>query len=127
MSYAQQPPQHAPNNGRETTAYRTAARTVRARAEAGEPCWFWQRDPNCPGPGWNWQLPPGHRWAYTTHHLHRLMDGGEPAPDPNHMAPAHRGCNSRDGLQAQNARRAGLPTATSLTIRDAPEITSRAW
>ncbi len=112
MSYKTQRPRPAPHNGRQGAAYQTACAEVRKRAKQGEPCHFWQQPgyEDCPG-GWNWNLPPNHRWAYTTHHLHRLMDGGHPIPDPALMAPAHRACNARDGLIAQNNRRAGLSTA----------------
>jgi hypothetical protein len=124
MSYrtGNRPPPAPHNDGRYSTAARAAAAVVRARAEAGEPCWFW-RDPRCPGLHWDWTLPYWHKWAYTTHHLDRLMDGGQPDPDPARMAPAHRGCNARDGLHAQNARRYGAPTTTAT----ATERTSRTW
>lgn len=126
MPYADRPAQSAPHRGRYTATAKAAAAQVRARAQAGEPCWFYRQThyEDCPG-GWNWQLPANHRWAYTTHHLHRLMDGGTPDPDPAQMAPAHRGCNARDGLRAQNARRAGmhLPTVT----HSEGDRTSRAW
>jgi hypothetical protein len=81
--------------------------------------------PECPG-GWDWTLPTNDAWAFTVHHLHRLMDGGEPEPEPDRMAPAHRGCNAWDGLRAQNARRRGEVTARAVSD-PAPERTSRAW
>lgn len=124
MSYAQQPPQHGSDRPNRA-AYERAAATVRERAHNGEPCWFWGRDPYCPDPHFDWQLPSNHRLAYTTHHLDRLMDGGDPAPDPACMVPAHRGCNARDGLNAQNARRRGQPTTTPTTTPT--ERTSRNW
>jgi hypothetical protein len=107
MSYARQPSMHAPNRGRDSQAYRRASAVVRQRAANGEPCYFWGRHPQCPHPWINLQLPSQHRHAFTAHHLDRLMDGGTVLPDPTLMAPAHRGCNARDGLMAQNARRQG--------------------
>lgn len=127
MSYRTQRPHPAPHRGRAGTAYQDACAVVRKRAEAGEPCYFWRQPhyEDCPG-GFDWTLHalfPNHRWAFTAHHLHRLMDGGPPVPDPALMAPAHRACNARDGLRAQNARRAGLST---ITIHPT-ERTSRPW
>ena len=117
MSYRTQPARSAPKHGRQGTEYIAAVQAVRDRAAAGEPCYFWA-DPRCPhhpptghysdAGRFDLDLPHQHRNAFTAHHLNRLMDGGQPVPDPTHMAPAHRGCNSRDGLTAQNARRQGL-------------------
>src|SRR5438128_766538 len=56
-------------------AFDKAVAEVRARAKAGEPCWF------CGG-GFNWALHHNHRGGFTVHHLHRVMDGGDPVPDP---------------------------------------------
>lgn len=50
-------------------------------------------------------LPTQDRWAFTAHHLQRLMDGGQPNVGVDDLAPAHRSCNAADGLRAQNARR----------------------
>jgi hypothetical protein len=125
VSYARQAPHPAPHNGRTGTAYLEATQVVRQRAQAGEPCYFWHQPgyEDCPG-GWNWNLHHNHPYAYTTHHLHRLMDGGHPTPDPALMAPAHRACNARDGLRAQNARRAGVHLTPGQLQ---PERTSQAW
>jgi hypothetical protein len=125
MSYAKQPPHPAPHRGRTGTTYRQATQAIRQRAKQGEPCYFYNQPgyEDCPG-GWNWQLHHNNPWAYTTHHLHRLMDGGHPTPDPRLMAPAHRACNARDGLRAQNARRTGI---TVITTGPWTERTSRAW
>jgi hypothetical protein len=125
VSYSRQLPQPGPR-GYEGAKYREAAGEVRKRAQAGESCWFWGRDPACPSPGWDWQLDHNHRYAFTVHHLNRLMDGGEMIPDSRLMVPAHRGCNARDGLKAQNARRTGIPGHTvipGVTL----ERTSRTW
>jgi hypothetical protein len=123
MPYATQRPRPGPYRPR-GPAYRTAVAQVRARAQAGEVCWFWQRDPQCTRPGFDWTLHPNHVWAFTAHHLERVMDGGHPEPDPRLMAPAHRGCNARDGLRAQNARRAGRRLGR---WTHQPERTSRVW
>jgi hypothetical protein len=96
---------HGSKSGRTGAAYRAAWLAVRGRAQQGEPCYFRHTYPQCPG-GWAWDLPYNHAWAFTAHHLHRIMDGGSPVPDPAMMVPAHRSCNARDGLQAQNHRRA---------------------
>lgn len=127
MSYANQRPRHAPNRGRDSQPYRRACVEVRKRAKRGERCWFWGKDPHCPAPGFDWTLPANHRWAFTTHHLDRLMDGGHVLPDPGMMVPAHRGCNARDGLRAQNQRRAGLPTIHTATTVETEQSTSRDW
>lgn len=123
MSYARQPPRPGPRRGSRSQEIR-AAQPVRARAMAGEPCYFWGRYgyDDCPG-GWNWALPWNHRWAFTVHHLHRVMDGGQVIAHPDHMAPAHRACNARDGLRAQNARRAGI----HLVSGEIPERNSQPW
>jgi hypothetical protein len=104
MPYARQPAHPGPRR----PTNRAAETTVRQRAQAGEPCWFWLQPgyEDCPG-GWDWQLHHNHPLGYTTHHLHRLMDGGDATPQAEDMAPAHRRCNARDGLKAQNARRSG--------------------
>lgn len=88
----------APKAGRTGAAYRAAIAEVRTRARRGEPCCF------CGG-GFDWALHHNDARAFTAHHGARLMEGGAPVPDPSTMFPAHRACNSRDGLQAQNQRR----------------------
>jgi hypothetical protein len=125
MSYARQRPQPGPR-GYEESKYRKAAGEVRKRAQAGEPCWFWGRDPGCPSPSWDWRLNHNHRHAFTVHHLNRLMDGGEIVADSRLMVPAHRGCNARDGLKAQNARRVGIP-GLAVVASVTPERTSQVW
>jgi hypothetical protein len=97
---------NAPHRGREGKAYRDALEVVRERVRRGAPCWFWRRPGHeaCPG-RINLQVKPNTRWSFTAHHLQRLMDGGA-AVDIARMVPAHRACNARDGLMAQNARRA---------------------
>jgi len=113
--------------GRYRAAARRVAAAVRARAEAGEQCWFHGRPgyEQCPG-GFDWTLHPSARWAYTAHHLDRLMHGGVPDPDPARMAPAHRSCNSRDGLAAWNAQRHGPPSPT-VTPTVGEDHNSRQW
>jgi hypothetical protein len=87
------------NGGRDGAAYKRAVAAVKRRAMDGEGCHF------CGG-YFDWRLHHLDRGAFTAHHLDRLMDGGAAVPDPSRMAPAHRGCNSSDGLRAMNARRA---------------------
>jgi hypothetical protein len=96
----------APKRGRHGAAYEQACIEVRARVQRGERCYFWRRPGHeaCLG-RINLQLPSNHRWAFTAHHMHRLMDGGAAVVRSQDMAPAHRACNARDGLMAQNARR----------------------
>lgn len=124
MSYARQPARPGPR-GYEGTAYRAACAEVKRRArEQGELCWFYGKigHEQCPGViGWtlHWQ----DTMACTVHHLDRLMDGGQMVPDLRRMVPAHRGCNSRDGLYAQNARRSGESVTTTVTR----ERSSREW
>jgi hypothetical protein len=119
MSYATtnhtQPSLARPNHGRTGKAYRAAVAAVRAKVERGAPCHFWRKTGHeaCPG-RINLTLHHNHRLAFTAHHLRRLMDGGAPVVNPDQMAPAHRSCNARDGLMAQNQRRAkggGVPAS----------------
>jgi hypothetical protein len=105
VSYADQPRTQGPRDA-DSGAYRKACAVVKSRARGGEWCWFYGRAGHeaCPGSidlGLHWQ----DRWAFTAHHLHRRMDGGVLEARPEDMAPAHRACNSRDGLLAQNAKR----------------------
>lgn len=96
---------------------------IRARAAAGEPCYFHHR------PGY--EQCPGRidlrldgrvdRWAFTVHHLVRIMDGGPAVPHTALAAPAHRACNARDGLLQQNGRRSGSPSV--VTRRDGGPMT----
>lgn len=53
-----------------------------------------------------------HRLAGTAHHIRGLAQGGDPL-DPGNLAPAHRGCNTRES----NRIRAGLPTVMTRTSR----------
>lgn len=107
MPYASDPVRSAPHNGRDAAGYRAARAEVRERVRLGARCWFWRRPGHdaCPGVI-NLRLRPNARWAFTAHHIHRLMDGGAAVVDARHLVPAHRACNARDGLMAQNARRA---------------------
>lgn len=124
----------APHGGRTGAAYRAAVEAVRKRAMHGEGCYFYGQPGygDCPG-GFNWGLHYQDPMAFTAHHRARLMDGGAAVPDPADMFPAHRGCNSRDGLRAQNHRRAsqqgpsirGVHTVT-ITVGD-QEYNSREW
>src|SRR5258705_534662 len=77
--------------GREGTAYKTLTAAVRRRAMDGEPCYF------CGG-GFTWGGDHNARDAFTVHHLDALMDGGPALCTPDRAAPAHRACNSGDGL-----------------------------
>lgn len=134
MGYAQRrltnPGRAAPGpRGYETAAFRRVSAKVRERAERGEPCYFWGQSgyEDCPG-SFDWDLPTRDRWGYTTHHLDRLMQGGELCPDPRLMAPAHRRCNSRDGLRARNAIRAGrVPVNQQLDDDAELDRNSRSW
>lgn len=110
MPYANQPrslTRNAPKNGRGGAAYRAVLELVRERVRRGERCWFWRKRGHeaCPGVV-DLRLQANHRWAFTAHHKRRLMDGGSALARVEDMAPAHRACNARDGLMAQNARRA---------------------
>jgi 5-methylcytosine-specific restriction endonuclease McrA len=60
---------------------------------------------------------PNHRLAGTVHHLTGLAQGGDPLDTAN-LAPAHRGCNTRES----NRIRAGLATIRRPRIRN-----SRRW
>jgi 5-methylcytosine-specific restriction endonuclease McrA len=60
---------------------------------------------------------PNHRLAGTVHHLTGLAQGGDPL-DAANLAPAHRGCNTRES----NRIRAGLATIRRPLIRN-----SRRW
>lgn len=108
---------------RNTKAYRQLVAQVREDVRRdGLRCWFeHQRHyEDCPG-DIDLTLHPSHAMAYTMHHLDRLADGGDAVPPRHRVAPAHRRCNSRDGLRAFNARRAG--TTPGVT----QDRTSRAW
>jgi len=45
-----------------------------------------------------------HRLAGTAHHLIGLAQGGDPL-DPGNLAPAHRGCNTRESNRLRHAAR----------------------
>lgn len=102
--------------------YRAAVEAAKHRAAAGEPCWFHGRPGHglCPGRV-DVTLDHHDRWSFTMHHLDRIMDDGPMVPDRSRTAPAHRRCNSADGLRAQNLRRAGRPTTEAVVYR------SRRW
>lgn len=117
MPYADQPrslTHSAPKNGRGSAAYRAACAEVRERVRLGERCCFWRKRGHeaCPG-RIDLRLPSNARWAFTAHHKHRLMDGGAALVRSVDMAPAHRACNARDGLMAQNNRRKGMRARSS--------------
>lgn len=139
MSRGKWRPQPGRVDPRATWAGRQLVAAVRARvARTGERCWFYGRKgyETCPG-RIDLTLPTNHRWAFTTHHVNRLMDGGQALPDPRTVPAAHRSCNSADGLRAQNTRRRlqRTPGATSSPRRTPqpppsqrrPERTSEPW
>jgi hypothetical protein len=122
-------PQPRRDDPRNTAAGRDLIEAVRQRVSAtGEPCWFYGQPgyEKCPG-AIDLDLPSQHRWAFTTHHTQRIMDGGPALPDPAQVPAAHRGCNSRDGLIAQNARRRTSQSVTRTGRDDLPERTSEPW
>ncbi len=129
-------PGNGDTGGRKGRAYVKLREGVRERVRQGEGCHFYGRPgwEDCPG-AIDLNLPRNHRNAFTAHHLVRLMEGGTPVPGAALMAPAHRGCNARDGLKAQNARRARrVPaqyqptTALPMQVARPPgERTSRTW
>lgn len=106
MPYRDQPGRPAPHRGRDGKAYRALCTRLREQVARGRVCWFYGRPGHdqCPRTI-DLGLPSQHRYAFTAHHLQRLMDGGPAVPRLADMAPAHRACNARDGLHAQNARR----------------------
>jgi len=110
VPYADQPrslTHNAPHNGRSGAAYRAVLEAVRERVRAGERCYFWRKrghERTCLG-RIDLRLPANHRYGFTMHHKLRLMDGGAALPRLADVAPAHRSCNARDGLMAQNERR----------------------
>lgn len=121
-----QPDRHDPRN---TTAGRALIAAVRDRVRrTGEPCWFHGQPgyEHCPG-RIDLDLPSQHRWAFTTHHTRRIMDGGDPLPHPDDVPAAHRSCNSADGLRAQNARRRTSQGVTTTGRDDLRERTSEPW
>jgi 5-methylcytosine-specific restriction endonuclease McrA len=59
------------------------------------------------------RVRPLHRSAGTVHHVIGLAQGGDPL-DLANLAPAHRGCNTREGNAVRKAhRQARAPLATS--------------
>lgn len=58
----------------------------------GTPCFPCHQPINYEFTRWH----PLHRLAGTAHHITGLAQGGDPL-DPANLAPAHRGCNSREG------------------------------
>lgn len=62
------------------------------------------------------QAFPLHRMAGTVHHLIGLAQGGEPL-DQSNLAPAHRGCNTREGNRVRYHQTKIAPLM----------ITSRRW
>ena len=63
---------------------------------------------------------PHHSRAGTVHHLIGLAQNGDPL-DPTNLAPAHRGCNTRES----NRLRAGKPSMTTLGHQF--PLNSRQW
>lgn len=123
-------PQPGRVDPRNTWAGRKLVDAVRERVKrTGERCWFYGRPgyEACPG-RIDLTLPTNHRWAFTTHHTHRIMDGGTALPHPDTVPAAHRSCNSADGLRAQNARRKRTShTATKSRPVKRTERTSEPW
>lgn len=133
-------PQPGRVDPRHTTAGKALIDAIRDRVRrTGEPCWFhgkpgyeWHYNPKtrryegCPG-RIDLDLPSQHRYAFTTHHTMRIMDGGPALPDPRTVPAAHRSCNSRDGLIAQNARRRASRRATATQRHGRTERTSESW
>lgn len=124
-------PQPGRQDPRATWAGRQLVAAVRERVRrTGELCWFYGRPgyERCPG-RINLNLPTNDRWAFTTHHTKRIMDGGAALPDARTVPAAHRSCNSADGLRAQNARRRQRTTrrVTDTRSRQRPERTSEPW
>lgn len=118
-------------NPRDTPAGRALVAAVRARVAAtGELCCFYGLPgyDKCPG-HIDLTLHPSDRWAFTTQHVERIMDGGNPLPHPDQTPAAHRSCNSTDGLRALNTRR-GRPSSHDVTntgYRGRSERTSESW
>ena len=113
------------NDWRDQPGADQAAAAVRARAAAGELCYFHRHPdhPHCPG-RIDLRLDGARdRWAFTVHHLKRIMDGGPAVPHPALLAPAHRACNARDGLLAQNRR--SRTVLSAFTGSDAPPFVPR--
>jgi hypothetical protein len=138
VSYAQQRLKRGAQPGpprKRGAAYTRAVAQLRGQVQQGRGCWFAGRPgyQDCPG-AIDLGLHHNHRHAFTAHHLDRLMDGGRAVPQGGRLVPAHRCCNARDGLRAQNERRA-QHTSMSTTTRTAQarqastqdERTSRAW
>ena len=133
-------PQPGRVDPRHTTAGQALINAVRDRVRrTGEPCCFWRQ------PGYEWRynartrryegcpgridldLPSNHRYAFTTHHVQRIMDGGPALLHPDQVPAAHRSCNSRDGLIAQNARRRTSQAVTKTQRHGRTERTSESW
>jgi 5-methylcytosine-specific restriction endonuclease McrA len=55
---------------------------------------------------------PRHRLAGSVHHLTGLAQGGDPLDIAN-LAPAHRGCNTREGNRVRHALRRSQGVRTS--------------
>ncbi len=129
MSRGKWRPQPARVDPRNTKAGRALIEAVRQRVRrTGEPCCFWRQPgyERCPG-RINLDLPTNHPWAFTTHHVQRIMDGGAALPHPDKVKAAHRSCNSADGLRAQNARRQAIRRVTTTQRHGSTERTSEPW
>jgi hypothetical protein len=127
VSYRGQRPHRGPDRKR-GAKYQAGVDQLRAQVQHGRGCWFYGRPGygDCPG-AIDLALHHNHRWAFTAHHLDRLMDGGLAVPGAHRMAPAHRACNARDGLIAQNTRRHTRSGHTRQVVPRWSERTSRAW
>lgn len=123
------PQRRRPDEGRGRRTFKQAAAALRVQVEAdprAHPCYFYGRPgfERCPGLI-DLDLHPQERWAFTAHHLERLMDGGQ--ADTDRLVQAHRACNAADGLRAQNARRRVGGNANRVTRDLVQDETSRAW
>lgn len=122
-------PQTDRDDPRHTTAGAALIEAVRQRVRhTGELCHFYGQPgyERCPG-HIDLTLPSQDKWAFTTHHLERIMDGGPALPNPDQVPAAHRSCNSSDGLRAQNARRRGTHSVTNTGGNAPTERTSEPW
>jgi hypothetical protein len=93
--------------GRNGSRWRRAQAACMAHGEAQRlPCCLCRRPINYELT----RIAPRHRMAGTAHHIVGLAQGGDPL-DPGNLAPAHRGCNTREGNRVRWAlkrRRAAL-------------------
>lgn len=104
--------------GRKGSRWRRAQSECMANGEAYRlPCWI------C-GQPIDYQFTramPHHRLAGTVHHIVGLAQGGAPL-DPGNLAPAHRGCNTRESNRIRNGK-STLVTGPHVN----PNPNSRRW